>query len=246
MAFQRCRKRFCWHLTDATELACYTDGMSIRRLFLILVFCLAAGSGFAQDTEVHAVALFNGKAMLSINGAKAKILKVGDTYKGVTLTEASTSQATVTVNGVSEELTLNGAVTLSGALGATRGGGDGFVQLWEDDAGFFRAQGAINGRPLEFLVDTGANLVVISSAHASRIGLEYKSGQQAWAATASGRTPMYVLEADEISFDDIKLDSILMGVIEGNYPLIPLLGMSFLERVDMNRSGNMMTLRKRF
>ena len=200
----------------------------------------------AQDATVSGVALFNGKAMLSIDGAKPKIINVGDTYKGVTLISASTTNATIEVNGESEVLSLNGTLSLTASLSNKPSSGDGVVQLWEDERGFFRAAGAINGKETEFLVDTGANLVVISSSHAKRIGLAYKSGQPAWASTASGRTPMFVLEADEISFAEIKLSSIKMGVIEGSYPEIPLLGMTFLERVNMNRSGNKMTLEKRF
>lgn len=200
-----------------------------------------------EEISVHTVALFKDKAMLSINGGRAKILKVGESYKGVKLLSASTKEGEIELNGLVELLELNSAIKLSSSLGSKPASSEGeTVQLWSDKNGFFRAAGSINGERVNFLVDTGANLVVLSSAQANRIGLEYKKGQRGMASTASGTAPMYVLSAREISFESIKLGSIEVGVIEGSFPRTPLLGMSFLERLDMNRSGNMMTLKKRF
>lgn len=224
--------------------------MIINKARFVIVLMLAAWSTLVSSGEqlsVHAVALFNGKAMLSVDGGRAKIIAEGQSLKGVKLLSASTSEATVEVNGKREVLTLNSTVLLSGSLGASAPASSGdSLQLWSDESGFFRSAGAINGRELEFLVDTGANLVVLSSRHANRIGLEYRNGVRGVASTASGRAPMWIIEAREVSLGGISLDSIEAGVIEGNYPEIPLLGMSFLERVDMNRSGNMMVLKKRF
>jgi len=217
----------------------------MRSKFASLVLCMMVlASANAEEVAVHAVALFNGKAMIAVNGSKPKIIQEGQTFKGVRLLKASTKEATIEVNGRAETLALNGAVTLSG--GTAPKSSDGLVQLWQDEAGFFKAPGAINGEQVEFLVDTGANLVVISSAQANAIGLAYQNGQRAFASTASGRSPMYLIQADEISFASISLSNIQLGVIEGRFPEIPLLGMTFLERLDMNRSGNRMTLKKRF
>lgn len=216
---------------------------------LLLTWVLLSSSALARgdETQIHTVALFNGRAMLAIDGGKPKILKEGETYQGVKLLTSNTKQAVIELEGEQHELVLNGAVTLSGSLGSSAPAGAGdTVQLWADNDGFFRSVGAINGRRLEFLVDTGANLVVLSSAQANRIGLDYRSGQRGIASTASGEAPMYVFEAREVTFNSITLDSITTGVIEGNHPRIPLLGMSFLERVDMNRSGNQMLLKKRY
>jgi aspartyl protease family protein len=218
----------------------------ITSLSLLLLLVALNFNAQAQQTSVHAVALFNGKAMLSIDGGRAKIIQVGQTLKGVKLLAADTSEATVEINGKRELLTLNSTVLLSGTLGASAPANSDSLQLWADERGFFRSGGAINGRQLEFLVDTGANLVVLSSVQANRIGLEYRNGIRGMASTASGTAPMYVIEAREVSLGGIQLDSIEAGVIEGNFPEIPLLGMSFLERVDMNRSGNMMVLKKRY
>lgn len=199
------------------------------------------------DTSVQAIALFNGKAMLSVNGHKAKIIAAGDAYKGVKLIESSTEQAIIEVDGQRETLVLSSTVQLTKSLATKPAEPDGgTVQIWADGNGFFRSDGAINGEPLEFLVDTGANLVVLNSRHADRIGLEYQDGLQTFAVTASGNTPMYVIEVEQISIEGIVLRNIQAGVIVGGYPLVPLLGMSFLEQLNMNRVGNVMELKKGF
>ena len=201
----------------------------------------------SAETSIETVALFNHKAMLVINGKKAKILKVGETYQGVKLIESNTDHATVEVAGKKQILILNGAVVLSRSIAAKAPSTDReSAQLWSDASGFFRAQGSVNGEPLEFLIDTGANIVVMNSRHADRINLDYKEGQRSYASTASGTTPMYLIKLDRISFEGIQLYNIEAGVIEGSFPVVPLLGMSYLKRLDMKRAGNRMTLKKRY
>ncbi len=94
-------------------------------------------------------------------------------------------------------------------------------------------------------MDTGANLVVLSGDQANAIGVDYLRGQKGFASTASGQAPMYLIELDNISFSGISLRYIRAGVIEGSYPQVPLLGMSFLDKLEMNRNGDRMTLKKR-
>jgi len=217
--------------------------MKYRYLLILLIFCVGITSPYAQ-VEIQTIALFNDKAMLSIDGERAKILKKGESYKGVKLLSSNTDEAVIEIDGEKEVLTLNSTVILSDSLG-TKVEPKTTIQLWADDNGFFRSTGEINGRALEFLVDTGANLVVLSSDQAERIGLEYKNGTPSFAATASGTTPMYAIQIAEISFGGLELTNINAGVIEGAFPLTPLLGMTFLSRLDMTRSGNKMELSKR-
>ena len=217
-----------------------------KTILTLFVFCLTVGNTVLAEIEttIQTIALFDGKAMLSINGKKAKIIKQGETYLGVRLIQSNTDEALVEFDGKRETLLLNSAVTLTDSLG-TKVPPKESTQIWADGDGFFRATGSINGAPLRFLVDTGANLVVLSGDEADRIGLEYKNGTRTYAATASGTSPMYAIRLNQISFDGIELNNINAGVIEGPFPMIPLLGMTFLSRLDMNRSGNIMELKKR-
>ncbi len=216
----------------------------IIKVVILVLCCVSAVQ--AQVSSVKAIALFEGRAMLSVNGGKPKIVHAGKEFKGVKLVSSNTSEAVIHVNGRPETLTLNSTTTLDHALGgAAPSDALNSVTLYVDGRGFFETDGKVNGRPIRFLVDTGANLVVLSSEQANRIGLEYKSGRRTYASTASGTAPMYHFEIDKISIGGIDLYNIGAGVIEGSYPQQPLLGMTFLGRLDMNRSGNTMTLKRR-
>lgn len=221
----------------------------ISSLFIKLLLALAfssliPGTSYAQ-TSVTAIALFKDRAMLSVDGSKAKIVRAGSTHAGVKVLSSSTEQAVVEINGKREVLTLNGTVDLSSELGVSTDEEGGSIELIKKPDGHFHAVGQVNGRTLNFLVDTGASIVVISSADAKRIGLEYKHGFVATASTASGDSPMYTIRAEQINVGGIELKEVSLGVIEGRFPITPLLGMSFLGELNMTQAGNNLRLEQR-
>ena len=210
---------------------------------LIIIGFLNAQAVFGKS--VSAVALFNDRAMLSVDDSKAKIIKAGASYKGVKLISSNTSQAVIDVAGVRKTLRLNGTANLSSAFVGTKSAARASVTMYVDALGFFRSQGKVNGRSINFLVDTGANLVVFNSQQANRLNIKYLEGEKGFATTASGRAAMYGITLNEISVGGISLRNVNAGVIEGGYPEVPLLGMTFLQRLEMNRSGGTMVLRLR-
>lgn len=225
----------------------YFRTVLLKLLVNIAVLGLLAGtSTFASQTKIHAIALFQDKAMLSINGGKGKVVAVGATFKGVKLIESTTKRAVIEYAGKQEILTLDGSTFLTERL-ASEPDSDANKQaiLFADNNGFFRSEGVINGQALPFIVDTGANLVVMSGTHADSIGVEYLNGEPGYAWTASGQAPMFLITLDEMSFEGISVSYVEAGVIEGDYPQVPLLGMSFLENLEMNRNGDRMVLKKR-
>lgn len=216
--------------------------MRLIRLVLFMVLC---ASSQAEAKSVAAIALFNERAMFSIDGKKAKIIREGVTYMGVTLISSTTSQAVIEVEGKRQTLKLNGTAVLGATLGTSPSSTASSIVLYENDIGFFESDGQVNGRQIRFLVDTGANLVVFNSKDAKRLGLDYLTGKRGYATTASGRAAMYTISVGYISLGGIVLEDIRAGVIEGSFPEIPLLGMTFLSKLSMNRSGQTMVLRKR-
>jgi len=231
----------------------------MRIAFLLSIFSIISLSHFAaaqsansglqradsQAKKVAVIALFNDRAMISVDGKKAKIVRAGLSYHGVKVISSNTSEAVVEVAGQRRTLTLNSTATLGGSLGGAKSKSKASsIVLYEDERGFFESGGQINGRPTRFLVDTGANLVVFNSHDAERLGIDYRSGVRGLASTASGQAPMYSVNVASISVGGLELDNIRAGVIEGGFPEVPLLGMTFLRRLDMNRSGKTMVLRK--
>jgi aspartyl protease family protein len=64
---------------------------------------------------------------------------------------------------------------------------DGTVAIARDRDGHFRVEGAVNGQPVTFLVDTGASMVGVTEPLAERAGLDggepvrFRTANGAWA-----------------------------------------------------------------
>jgi aspartyl protease family protein len=211
--------------------------------FLIIISVTATFQ--VEAKTVAAIALFNDRAMLSVDGKKAKIIRAGSTYKGVKVISSNTSEAVIEVDGKRETLRLNGTAVLGANFGLSAKKSTTSIVLYQNDIGFFESNGEVNGRSTRFLVDTGANLVVFNSHQAKRLGIDYLGGERGYATTASGLASMYLINIELVSVGGIVLKDIGAGVIEGGFPHVPLLGMTFLSRLNMNRSGQTMVLKTR-
>lgn len=219
--------------------------VGFMKLFLVfMVFCYSC-IAWATGTQIKLIALFESKAMLSING-KNKTLKEGDSFSGVTLISVDTKQAIVEVNDNQQVLELGVAILSNSLAAAPRRENKKSATLWADDSGFFFANGVIDGKSMRFLVDTGANIVALSSAAADSLGLEYKNAPRSYASTASGNAIMHEITIKKMNVEGLELYNIKAGVIIGSFPEVPLLGMSFLGELDMQRTGEKMELKKRF
>jgi aspartyl protease family protein len=119
------------------------------------------------------------------------------------------------------------------------------VTLTADTRGHFVVEGQVNGGAVRFLVDTGATTIALSSADAMRLGIDYRKGQRGLVGTANGTAAAYRVKLDTVQVGGIVANNVDAAVLEGNLP-IALLGMSFLNRMDMKREGQTMVLIKRF
>jgi aspartyl protease family protein len=95
------------------------------------------------------------------------------------------------------------------------------------------------------VVDTGASSVVLSGDDATRLGLDWRKGARRMMQTANGATPGYGVVLDRVRVGGIELQAVDGVVVEHGLG-IGLLGMSFLNRVEMQRDGDRMTLIRRF
>jgi aspartyl protease family protein len=110
--------------------------------------------------------------------------------------------------------------------------------------GHFRAPGSVNGRPVEFMVDTGASLVVVSEAFARQAGLA--PGEPTTFSTANGNMPGFIVRNVAVSVGPVQVSGIRIGVgLLGLEPDEALLGQNFLSRFDVLLSKDQMILRKR-
>ena len=194
------------------------------------------------EPKVTALGLFKGKALLSIDGMH-RVLKKGESSpEGVRLIDADANRALVEIEGRVFELALDGKI--SGSIPS--GPAPKVVRLVPGDGGHYFVDGQINGNPVRFLVDTGATSVAINKHTARRIGIPYAvEGEKHTVRTASGFAVGYGVILDEVKIRSLRIKRVRGTVIDGDFPSVPLLGQSFLNRLDIHREGAVMELRER-
>lgn len=207
--------------------------------FIALWTLLAWGSAAAG--EVALIGMIGDKAaVLAIDGGEPKAVKTGQTWNGITVVSVQKDRATLKIDG-KERVLLQSQYYRSAAPPSTRES----ATLAADTRGHFVTEGAVNGVGMRFLVDTGATLIALPASEARRLGIDYRAGRRSMAQTANGPAPAYTVKLDSVKVGAIELNAVDAMVIEQGLET-PLLGMSFLNRVEMRRDGQTMTLIRRF
>lgn len=207
----------------------------------ISVFLLLAGMALpAWAQSISLVGTIGDKAaILSVNGGAPKSVRVGQAWQGVSVLAVENDRATIEVQG-KKSMLKRGELYGAPASDARQS-----VTIPADSRGHYFAEGAVNGSPVRFVVDTGATVVALPASEANRIGLQYRGSARGVLQTANGTVAAYKVRLDSVRVGSIELQGVEAVVIENGLPE-PLLGMSFLNRTEMKNEGRTMTLIRRF
>jgi aspartyl protease family protein len=210
-------------------------------LSLLAVGCTAACAAHAADGAVALIGVIGNKAaVLSLDGGDPKTVKLGQTWNGISVLAVEKDTATIEVKGEKRLLHIGQHYRAT-----TTAANHGSVILSADTQGHFFADGAINRVPVRFIVDTGATVIALPRRDADRLGLDYRNGPRGMTSTANGRVAVYGIKLDAVRVGGIELHNVDAMVVDGGLE-IALLGMSFLNRVQMQRDGATMILIQRF
>ncbi|MDR2875886.1 MAG: TIGR02281 family clan AA aspartic protease [Methylobacillus sp.] len=216
------------------------------RLLILFASLLLPCAAFAE-THVNVVGLFSGKAILAINGGQPKTWAVGQTTpEGVRIISASSEKVVLEADGKRRELGMGQGIAIGGDR-AEKNSGAQTATLFGNNAGHFIGDGFINGTSVKFLVDTGATAVAMGKAQADRLGLVYMTPErEVSVSTASGITKAWRVSLNTVKIGDIELHQVEALVVAGDPSSIVLLGMTVLNRLQMERNGQVMTLTKKY
>jgi len=198
----------------------------------------------AHADSVTLTGTIGNRAILIVNGGAPRTVAPGQSVDGVRLVSTREQQAVVEVAGQRVTLNMDSPTSVGGGAGGGEAGGSRIV-LPVGSGGHFVTQGAINGRAVTFMVDTGATSVSMSAADAVRIGLPYEKGQPVRMNTANGVTPGYRVRLDSVRVGDVEVHNVEAIVSQQPMPFI-LLGNSFISRFSMRRDADQMVLEKRY
>ena len=116
------------------------------------------------------------------------------------------------------------------------------VALKQNRQGHYVVTGTINGREVDFLLDTGATEVVIPETTAQELGLPY--GRRGRAMTANGAVMVYDTRIARLTIGEIELLDVNASINPSMQGAI-LLGMSALRQIEFIQQGKTLTLRQR-
>ena len=191
---------------------------------------------------MHVNGLLPGQAIVTVDGQQ-RVLKAGKpSPEGLVLVEADSQRAVLEWQGERFEAALSRQIASNFSERAknlefriNRGSHDHYTTT-----------GLINGRPVSFLVDTGAFAVAMNHHVADKLGLNWRNGRRFIAGTAGGGTPSYEVTLNSVTVGEITLNNVRGAVIVADTDDEILLGMSFLSQTEMREEGDVLILRKKF
>jgi len=202
----------------------------IRPLAIAAALALA-GVSTAQATTVMVMSLEQGRAQLMVNGSVVRQLRVGQSSpEGVRLISADRAKAVLEVDGNSLTLALGESTVATAELKA-------------DQLGHFVTIAYVNGVPTRAVIDTGASAVSMSREEAQRMGVGYANSSRVQVSTAGGTRMAYRVTLATVQVGGVTLRNV-EGLVQEELALT-LIGMSFLNAVDMRRTGDTLTLTRR-
>ncbi|MFT3758058.1 TIGR02281 family clan AA aspartic protease [Thauera sp.] len=206
---------------------------------LALGVCLASNT--AQATGVGLSGVFGSRAVIVTDDDRLHTLRVGQaTADGIRLVSVGADSAVVEIGGVRRMLRLGERVVSAASEGTAQR-----VMIEGDSQGHFLAQGSVNGASMRFLVDTGATAVSMGAADARRAGIDFRQGRQVYSQTANGVAPIWIVKLNSVRLGGIELAGVDAAIHEGDMPVV-LLGMSFLNRMQMSQEGSRLILERRY
>jgi aspartyl protease family protein len=116
------------------------------------------------------------------------------------------------------------------------------VALERNRSGHYVADGAINGIPVTFLVDTGATTIAVPMSLAKELGLAL--GGAVMLQTANGPKTAYLTRLASVRLGPIEQRDVAAVATDGMEGTGALLGMSFLGRLEFSQRGGRLLLKQ--
>jgi aspartyl protease family protein len=205
----------------------------------LIAACAVNTWALAQNVALSGV--MGSKALLVVDGGAPKAVGPGESHMGVKVLSVVGDQAQLDIKGQRVSVRVGEAPA---SQGARPGGTNGTrIVMPLGTGGHFFAQGLVNGKPVQFMVDTGATTIALGANDAKRMGIDYQKGQMVRMGTANGVAQGWRIKLSTVKIGDVEVYEV-DAVVGPDMPYA-LLGNSFLGRFNMNKTIDQMVLEKR-
>jgi aspartyl protease family protein len=213
--------------------------------FVSLIFSAVSAQALAMNDNyiqgVKVLGLFKNMAVLNVNDQRL-VMHVGDKQHGnMRLLAANSEKAVFEIKGRRIELSMSD----TGAIQTNLPVSGGHMAQLISNGGLYSVTGAVNGQLADFVVDTGASYVTMSPQQAKALRLDFSHGRKIMMNTANGKATAHVFTVKSIRIGGIELHDVDAAVMNNLSSSKILLGMSFLDHVDMKHGPGLMVLRQR-
>jgi aspartyl protease family protein len=117
------------------------------------------------------------------------------------------------------------------------------VTIRRGNNGHFQVEAVVDGRHMDFMVDTGATAVALRESEAARLGIHPTERDYSMrSATANGIVRVAPVSLDRVQVGDITLHDVAAIVIPDQALSQNLLGMSFLSRLRWQQENGRLVL----
>lgn len=208
--------------------------LSVMAAKLSMAVFLLGYAAIGQAVSLRLIALAPYQAEFQIDGTTVRSMRPGTTSpEGIRLISANSNYAEVEVDRQVHRLALGQRV-------------ESGVELKADSRGHFLTDITINGQTTRALVDTGATTIALSQFEAERLGLQYRNGTVVNIKTAAGEARGYLITLDYVQLGPIVLKQVQATIsMLPNSPPVTLIGMAFLQRLEISSTGDRLRLTPR-
>jgi aspartyl protease family protein len=118
------------------------------------------------------------------------------------------------------------------------------IRIRRSNDGHFWVDGEINGRPVRFLVDSGATVTTLSREAAAQVGVEAEGGFGVMVDTANGATVMDRGQAERLTVGPIRRSDMAVHISRDTGDSVNVIGMNFLSSLSAwGVEGNILLLK---
>jgi len=207
---------------------------------VISAFSTQALAANATLAEIQVVGLFKDAAIISLHD-RHQMMRVGDTKADVRLLAADSDKALIEYHGKRMQLSMAENSAIRVGLPAPTHAQAQLIASGD----MYNVTGSINDQLADFVVDTGATYITMSVAQAARLRLDYNTAQKITMNTANGKVEAQLFKLQKIRIGGIELHDVQAAVVDNLASSRILLGMSFLNQVEMQHKNGLMILTQR-
>lgn len=216
-----------------------------RRSALALTAAALSGVGGAVRAQgpapsqgVSLGGVMGRQAMLMIDG-QPRLLAAGASHGTVRVLTVGDDFVEIQIDGVRQRLRVGDRPIQMARQGPRASGRE--IVLPAGRGGHFYAQGSINGKPIDFMVDTGATNVALDHGRALAMGIDLQNARASFSGTANGMVRTRLVSLKSVRIHDVEVYDVEAVIVP--MPMEhALLGNSFLSRFTMLRQGDLMRL----